>query len=185
MYACMPAALVGSAAAAISARRRSARPVTSGRWNEPGASEGATLEVDDPCRTFLEPALARFDDLALDELFDQLPDDVSVRAEHHLVQLGIADELHRAGQPMALGQRWRLLHRQLAGAGQRFDRLHAAQKRTRVNRRDRKRLQDLDERLGLLDSLPGQRALAIVTGPVAPAARLRMPHDIKSSHPLC
>src|SRR5882762_1579611 len=104
MYACIPAALVGSAAAAISARRRCARPVTSGRGDKPGASEGTTLEVDDPRRTFLEPAFARFDYLALDELFDQLPDDVSVRAEHDLVQLGIFDELHRARETMTLGK---------------------------------------------------------------------------------
>src|SRR6267378_127257 len=184
MYACIPAALVGSAAAAISARRRCARPVTSGRGDKPGASEGTTLEVDDPRRTFLEPAFARFDYLALDELFDQLPDDVSVRAEHHLVQLGIADELHRTRQAVALRQRGGLLHRQFARPGQWLNGLHTAQKGAGVDRRDRKRLEDPDERLGLLDSLLGQRALAVITGPVAPAARLRMPHDIKSSHPL-
>src|SRR5258706_14620843 len=127
MYACMPAALVGSAAADISARRCCARPLTSGRGDEPGASEGSILEVDDPRRPFLKPAFAGFDSLALDELFDQLPDDVAVCAEHHLVQVGIANELHRSRQTMALGQRWCLLDRQLARAGQRFDRRQAAQ----------------------------------------------------------
>src|ERR1700704_5708860 len=102
MYACIPAALAGSATAAISARKRRARPVTSRRGDEAGAREGTIVEVDDPRRTFLEPAFAGFDDLALDELFDELPDDVAVRAEHHLVQLGIADELHRPRETVAL-----------------------------------------------------------------------------------
>src|SRR6267378_783147 len=150
MYACMPAALLGSATADISARRRCARPVTSRRGNEPGASEGSIFEVDDPRRPFLKPAFAGFDSLPLDELLDQLPDNVAVCGEHHLIQVGIANELHRARQTMALSQGWCLLDRQLPRAGQRFDRLHAAQKGTRVNRRDRKRLQDLDERLSLL-----------------------------------
>src|SRR5882672_12473029 len=182
MYACIPAALVGSAAAAISARSRRTRPVTSRRGDESGAHERTILEVDDPGRALLEPALPRLDDTPLDKLFDELPDDVAMRAEHHLVQLCIADELHRARQAVALGQRRRLLERKLAHSGQRFDGLDAAQKRAGVNGGDREWREDLDQRLGLLDSLLAQRTLAVIAGPVPPAAGLRVTHDVKRPH---
>src|SRR6267142_1410198 len=161
MYACIPAALVGSAAAAISARSRRTRPVTSRRGDESGAHERTILEVDDPGRALLEPALPRLDDTPLDKLFD---------------------ELHRARQAVALGQRRRLLERKLAHSGQRFDGLDAAQKRAGVNGGDREWREDLDQRLGLLDSLLAQRTLAVIAGPVPPAAGLRVTHDVKRPH---
>src|SRR3982074_190816 len=131
----MPGALAGSAAADISARKRFERAFTSRRGNEARADERIFFEVDHPRRAFVETALARLHDLALHQLLDELPHDVTVRAEHHVVQLGITDEFHRTREPMALGEILRLFDLQLAGAGQRLPCLHAPGKGARENAR--------------------------------------------------
>src|SRR5205823_12825267 len=59
--------------------------------------------------------------------------------------------------------------------------LHAPVVRTRMDLRDRKRLQQFDQRVGLLLTLLVQRTLPIVTRPVAPASRLRVPDDIEAA----
>src|ERR1700680_3969221 len=104
MYACMPGARSGSAAAAISARRRTESLVKSGRGDETGSREGAIFEVHHPGRTLVEAAGPRFDHALVDELFDQLPHDVAVRAEHRVIKLGMPHDLHRPGQPVAFGE---------------------------------------------------------------------------------
>src|SRR5580704_17096128 len=133
MYACMPGARTGSAAADISDRRRIESFVKSGRGNETGAGESAVIDVDDPRGPFVKAAGPRFDHALIHELFDQLPHDVAVRAEHRVIELGVAHYLHRPGQPVAFGELRRLLDRQLASASQRLDSLHAAQEGARVD----------------------------------------------------
>src|SRR5437879_10920636 len=50
-----------------------------------------------------------------------------------------------------------------------------------MNLGDRKGLQQFDQRVGLLLTLLVQRTLPIVTRPVAPASRLRVPDDIEAA----
>src|SRR5450756_1328351 len=94
MYACMPGARAGSAAAAISARMRAESFVNSRGLNETRAGERSVFEVHHPRRSFVEASGPRLDHALPDQLFDQLPHDVSVRAEHRMVELGVRHDLH-------------------------------------------------------------------------------------------
>src|ERR1700688_2290775 len=116
MYACMPGARRGSAAAAISARRRTESLVKSGGGNEASSREGAVFDVNHRGRSLVEAACPRLDHALIHELLDQLPNDVAVRAEHDVVELGVSHDLHRAGQPMTLRELRRLLDRQLVSS---------------------------------------------------------------------
>src|SRR5260370_28226829 len=84
------------------------------------------IDLEHPGRALLEPALACPDHLATDEVFDQLPEDVAVRAEHEPIERSIAQEFDQALQAVTLFQRGRRLDLFPPCAGERFDGLHAA-----------------------------------------------------------
>src|ERR1700730_4207412 len=153
MYAGMPGALAGSAAADISVRNRLVKAFKSRSGDEARANERTFFEVDHPGRAFFVTALAGPDNLALDQLFDELPNDVAVSAKHNVVQLAIANEFHCSGESVPLSQVRRLLDLELAGPGQRLDCLDAAPKWAREDGGDRKRLEDLDKGRRLSESL--------------------------------
>jgi hypothetical protein len=75
-----------------------------------------------------------------------------------------------------------LLDRQLTSASQRFDRLNAAKERARIDGGDGKWFEQRDERLRLDDAILAQWTKAIIFGPVASAARFRVPDDVEGWH---
>src|SRR5467141_3195919 len=69
------------------------------------------VDLQHPSRALLEAALALPDHTAADEVFDELPHDVAMRAEHDIVEASIAEELGKALQALTFGQRRGLLDR--------------------------------------------------------------------------
>src|SRR2546430_12816294 len=118
-----------------------ASPRLSADWPPPSSGDAAArsrrrnvarfcgrsaVDVEHPGRPFVESSLTRLDHSALDQLFDELPHDVAVRAEHHAIEAAIGEELSEAGQAVTLGQLDRSLQLELAGTCERFDGLNAA-----------------------------------------------------------
>src|SRR5712691_8223302 len=145
-----------------------------GSWgrNEEHAHRLAVANLDQPGRALLVPALSGLDHAAADEVLDELPHHVSVRAQNDVIEFRVAHELECAAQPVALSQRGRLLHLEAAIACERPHRLYAAEVRARVDGGDLERLEGVDERLGLLHALLAEGTKPIVSSPVAPAAGL-------------
>src|SRR5258708_9497773 len=70
----------------------------------------AVADLDHPGRALLVAALARLDHATPYEVFDELPDHVSVRAQNDVIKLRVAHELEGASYPAAFGHRGRLLN---------------------------------------------------------------------------
>src|SRR5437762_4051498 len=149
----------------------------SASWSRQVASLGgyAVLRRQHPCRSLLEPAVACANDVARDQVLDQLPHDVAVGAQHGVVQLRVGQELVQAIETMAFRQLDRMLDRELAGAAHALDGLHAAQIRAGEDGREREGFEDGDELLRLLLTFLAQRAETVVARPVAAAAGLGVP----------
>src|SRR5260370_19443347 len=109
----------------------------------------------------------------------ELPGHVTMRAQDDVIELRVAHELEGAAHPTALGQRGRLLNLQATIPRERLHRLHAPEIWARVDRGDLERLEDVDERLGLLHTLLAEGADTVVAFPVAPAAALGLAYEIE------
>src|SRR5260370_39651138 len=103
-------------------------------------------------------------------------------AQDDVIELRVAHELEGAAHPTALGQRGRLLNLQATIPRERLHRLHAPEIWARVDRGDLERLEDVDERLGLLHALLAEGADTVVAFPVAPAAGLGVADEIENAH---
>src|SRR5258708_1740353 len=99
-------------------------------------------------------------------------------AQHCIVELVVADELDRTFQAHPFPERRRLLDLEASRQRQRFNCLHAAQERARVNGGDGKFLEDRHQLFGLFLALLGERPKPVIAGPVLPAARLGVPYEI-------
>src|SRR5713226_2955438 len=102
--------------------------------DEASVHEGIVIDLDDPRRAFLEPTFAGLHDVTLDQLLNQLPNDVAMRAQHRVVEVWIAQELHRSLQAVTLRKRRCLFGRDAMCPGERLHGLHAAQERAREDR---------------------------------------------------
>src|SRR5207302_7472488 len=144
--------------------------------------DGRVVDAQDPGRALLESTLAWLDHVPADEVFDEVPHDVAVRAEHRVVEISITEELVESGKPMSLRQRVRRLDREPVCARQPLNGLHASQVRAGKDRRDRERLEDIDQLFGLFQALLAQRAEAVIACPVTAAAGFRVPDYVEGSH---
>src|SRR5260370_428636 len=126
-----------------------------------------TLHLDHPRRSLVEVLAKRGEHAPLRQVLDQLPHDVAVRAQHHLVELGLVEESIRCVEPSAFAKAWFGLDLQLVRARDGLDGLHASQVRAAVDRREVVGGEVRDELFGLLHGLLAGRALAAVAGPMA------------------
>src|SRR2546429_7239737 len=170
---------LGCASRASTGERRRSR-----RWDEARTHRLFVLDLDHPRRALVVAANAGLDHAPPDEVLDQLPDQIAMRAQDDIVELGVVHELVSTAQPAALREGRGLLDVDLAVARQRLDGLHAAEVRARVDRGDLERLHHVDQALGLLHALPAERPDAVVALPVAAAAGLRVANEEKSCHYL-
>src|SRR5438477_8087349 len=131
--------------------------ISRGREVTRSLRDAVIVDLEHPGRALLVPTFSVLDDLALDQVLDQLPDDVAMGGEHGGVERSIAEELGQALEAVAFFEGWRRLDLQTARSGERFDRLHAPQVWAREDVGDSKRLENRDKILGLLFSFAAQR----------------------------
>src|SRR5207302_1758187 len=164
--------------AAIRAHLVASRP-SGGRDVARSLGDPMIVHLEQPGGALLVPTFPRLDQLTLNQVFDQLPDDVAVRAEHDVGKRSIAEELGQTLEAVPLFERRRRFDLEAAGTREWFDGLRAPQVWAREDVGDSKRLEDRNELLGLLLSFVVQRPETVVARPVAAAPRLRVAHDIK------
>src|SRR5437867_5716857 len=179
----MPSALAGSAGALRLARRRGSSRLLTGR-DVARFHGNPTLHLDHPRRSLVEVLAKRRKHPSLGEVLDQLPNDVAVRTQHDLVELGVVEESIRGLEPSAFGQAGLGLDLQLVRVREGLDGLHAPHVRAAVHRCDVVGGECGDELFGLLYALLAEGTLAVVAGPVAATAGLGMPHEIESAQVL-
>src|SRR5207245_5957731 len=87
--------------------------------------DAVLVHLEHPRRALLVSAFPGLDDLAFDQVFDQLPDHVAVGAEHDLVQRSIAEELGQALEAMPFFERRRRFDLEPPRTREWLDCLHA------------------------------------------------------------
>jgi hypothetical protein len=79
------------------------------------------VDLEHPRRALRVAAFARPDDLAGDEVFEELPHDVAVSAQHHVPERAVAQELAEALEAASLLERRRVFDLDPARASERLD----------------------------------------------------------------